>query len=81
MSKTLGILPVPLYLTAHHDACAGYVGAEQQPDHDRRIDRQDHAQGRFAHLSEERIALVQQHVDERWDLLGRLEAATASEEE
>jgi pyruvate/2-oxoacid:ferredoxin oxidoreductase beta subunit len=38
-------------------------------------------QGRFAHLSEEEIAVVQQHVDERWDLLGRLEAATTEPEE
>jgi len=34
-------------------------------------------QGRFAHLSDEQIAVVQQHVDERWELLGRLEAATS----
>jgi pyruvate/2-oxoacid:ferredoxin oxidoreductase beta subunit len=32
-------------------------------------------QGRFAYLSEERIAQVQRHIDERWELLGRLEAA------
>jgi 2-oxoisovalerate ferredoxin oxidoreductase beta subunit len=38
-------------------------------------------QGRFAHLSEERMALVQEHVDERWDLLGRLEAATSDQKE
>jgi pyruvate/2-oxoacid:ferredoxin oxidoreductase beta subunit len=36
-------------------------------------------QGRFSHLSGERLALVQQHIDERWDLLERLEAATALE--
>lgn len=36
-------------------------------------------QGRFAHLSDERIALVQQHIDERWELLEQLEAATALE--
>jgi pyruvate/2-oxoacid:ferredoxin oxidoreductase beta subunit len=34
-------------------------------------------QGRFAYLSEKQIALVQQHVDDRWNLLGRLEAANA----
>jgi pyruvate ferredoxin oxidoreductase beta subunit len=34
-------------------------------------------QGRFAHLSEEDIAIVQGHIDERWDLLGRLETATS----
>ena len=34
-------------------------------------------QGRFAHLSGEQIARVERHIDERWDLLGRLEAATA----
>ena len=38
-------------------------------------------QGRFAHLTEERIALVQEHLDERWDLLGRLEAATSDQKE
>ena len=38
-------------------------------------------QGRFAHLSEERIAQVQRHIDERWDLLGRLETATTNREE
>ena len=38
-------------------------------------------QGRFAHLTEDRVALVQQHIDERWDLLGRLEATTSNQEE
>ena len=38
-------------------------------------------QGRFAHLSEEQIALVQRHIDERWDRLGRLEAATSIQTE
>ena len=37
-------------------------------------------QGRFAHLSEEQTALVQGHIDERWDLLERLEAATSDQE-
>jgi pyruvate/2-oxoacid:ferredoxin oxidoreductase beta subunit len=37
-------------------------------------------QGRFAHLSEEQIALVQGHIDERWDLLERLAAATSDQE-
>jgi pyruvate/2-oxoacid:ferredoxin oxidoreductase beta subunit len=37
-------------------------------------------QGRFAHLSEEQMAVVQQHVDDRWELLGRLESATAEAE-
>jgi pyruvate/2-oxoacid:ferredoxin oxidoreductase beta subunit len=31
------------------------------------------AQGRFGHLSADRIATIQAHVDERWELLGRLE--------
>jgi 2-oxoisovalerate ferredoxin oxidoreductase beta subunit len=34
-------------------------------------------QGRFAHLSKQQIAVVQEHIDERWDRLSRLEAATA----
>jgi pyruvate/2-oxoacid:ferredoxin oxidoreductase beta subunit len=34
-------------------------------------------QGRFAHLSEADIAQVQQHVDERWELLERLEQSSA----
>ncbi len=34
-------------------------------------------QGRFAHLSEDEVALVQQHVDERWELLERLEQSSA----
>jgi pyruvate/2-oxoacid:ferredoxin oxidoreductase beta subunit len=35
-------------------------------------------QGRFAHLDEEQIVLVQQHIDERWELLERLEAGSSS---
>jgi pyruvate/2-oxoacid:ferredoxin oxidoreductase beta subunit len=34
-------------------------------------------QGRFAHLSKQQVAVVQGHIDERWEQLGRLEAATA----
>jgi len=34
-------------------------------------------QGRYAHLSEADIAQVQQHIDERWELLERLESSSA----
>jgi pyruvate/2-oxoacid:ferredoxin oxidoreductase beta subunit len=34
-------------------------------------------QGRFAHLSPEQIDAIQAHVDERWELLARLESAGA----
>lgn len=33
-------------------------------------------QGRFAHLTPDRIGLIQQHVDERWELLERRAAAS-----
>jgi pyruvate/2-oxoacid:ferredoxin oxidoreductase beta subunit len=35
-------------------------------------------QGRFAHLSTSDIAQVQQHVDERWNLLEKLESTTSA---
>jgi pyruvate/2-oxoacid:ferredoxin oxidoreductase beta subunit len=35
-------------------------------------------QGRFAHLGAEEIAEIQRHLDERWELLGGLEAGAAS---
>ncbi len=38
-------------------------------------------QGRFAHLGLEQVARVQQHIDERWDGLARLESATSEQKE
>ena len=34
-------------------------------------------QGRFGHLAPEQVALIQAHVDTRWDLLAQLEAGSA----
>jgi len=56
---------------------AGVWRITHRPKHPLPVGEFLSTQGRFAHLTEERIDSVQHHIDERWELLGRLEAATA----